>query len=94
MKKMLLWECIYMEKSTRKIYAERFDASNALNAITQLYAHLKGVVENPIILGIKPIFCDDVGTNTYSKWLINARQFHNEIEKTIQEYEKEGGVIE
>lgn len=91
---MLLWECIYMEKSTRKIYAERFDASNALNAITQLYAHLKGVVENPIILGIKPIFCDDVGTNTYSKWLINARQFHNEIEKTIQEYEKEGGVIE
>lgn len=91
----LLWECIYKDADTNQIYAERFEATNAVNALFQLSQYLEDKCAF-IPLGVKPILCStNIRSQKYAHWLNDARQFCSDIEKTIRIYENElCGIIE
>lgn len=91
----LLWECIYKDTDNNQIYAERFEATNAINALYQLSLHLQDKCAF-IPLGVKPILCStNIRSQKYAHWLNDARKFHSDIEGTIRYYENDLiGVIE
>lgn len=91
----LLWECIYKDAENNQIYAERFEATNAISALYQLSQHLQDKCAF-IPLGVKPILCStNIRSQKYAHWLNDARKFHSDIEETIRRYENElGGIIE
>ena len=91
----LLWECIYKDTDNNQIYAERFEATNAISALYQLSQHLQDKCAF-IPLGVKPILCStNIRSGRYATWLGDARKFCSDIEKTIRIYENElSGIIE
>ena len=91
----LLWECIYKDTNDNQIYAERFEATNAVGALYQLSQYLRDKSAF-VPLGVKPILCSaNVNSQKYDKWLNDARAFHRDIEITIKHYENNlGGIIE
>ena len=91
----LLWECIYKNVDDNQIYAERFEAVSAIDALCQLSEYLED--KNAFIsLGVKPILCStNIRSQKYAHWLNDARQFHSDVEKTIRHYENElCGIID
>jgi hypothetical protein len=91
----LLWECIYKNVDDNQIYAERFEATSAIDALCQLSEYLQD--KNAFIsLGVKPILCStNIRSQKYARWLNDARKFHSDIEGTIRYYENDLiGVIE
>ena len=91
----LLWECIYKDTDDNQIYAERFEATNAVNALFQLSQYLSDKCAF-IPLGVKPILCStNIRSQKYARWLNDARKFHSDIEGTIRYYENDLiGIIE
>lgn len=91
----LLWECIYKDTDNNQIYAERFEATNAVSALYQLSQYLQDKCAF-IPLGVKPILCStNIRSQKYTHWLNDARKFHSDIEGTIRHYENElSGIIE
>lgn len=91
----LLWECIYKDTDDNQIYAERFEATNAVSALYQLLQHLQDKCAF-IPLGVKPILCStNIRSQKYAHWLNDARKFHSDVEGTIRRYENElSGIIE
>lgn len=91
----LLWECIYKNVDDNQIYAERFEATNAINALFQLSRYLNERCTF-IPLGVKPILCStNIRSQKYAHWLNDARKFCDDIEGTIRRYENElSGIIE
>lgn len=90
----LLWECVYKDQDTNQIYAERFEAKNALDALDKLSQYLEDKSAF-IPLGVKPIlYSTNIESGRYATWLGDARKFCNDIRKTIKIYENEmDGVI-
>ena len=91
----LLWECIYKDVDDNQIYAERFEATSAIDALCQLSEYLEDKSAF-ISLGVKPILCStNIRSQKYTHWLNDARQFHSDVERTIRHYENElCGIIE
>jgi len=91
----LLWECIYKNVDDNQIYAERFEATNAVNALFQLSQYLNDKCTF-IPLGVKPIISStNIRSQKYSHWLNEARGFYSDVNKTIRHYEIDlYGVIE
>jgi len=85
----LLWECIYKDTDNNQIYAERFEAKNAIDALDKLSEYLEDKSAF-IPLGVKPILYNtNIRSQKYAHWLNEARTFHNDVEKTIRYYENE-----
>jgi hypothetical protein len=91
----LLWECIYKDKGDNQIYAERFEATNAVGALYQLSQYLKDKCDF-IPLGVKPIMSSTtIRSQKYREWLNESRQFWSDINATIRHYENDLiGIIE
>lgn len=91
----LLWECIYKDSDNNQIYAERFEATNAIDALNKLSQYLNDKCAF-IPLGVKPIiFSTNIRSQKYRNWLDDARTFFSDIEGTIRYYENELiGIIE
>jgi len=91
----LLWECIYKNTDNNQIYAERFEATNAVNALYQLSQYLNDKCAF-VPLGVKPIMSSTtIRSQKYREWLSESREFWSDINATIRHYENDLiGVIE
>ena len=90
----LLWECIYKDADDNQVYAERFEAKNAVDALDKLSHYLEDKSAF-IPLGVKPIvYSTNIRSQKYAHWLNEARQFYSDVERTVKYYENDlNGVI-
>ena len=86
---------IYKNTNNGQFYAERFEATNAIDALNKLSQYLNDKCAF-IPLGVKPIISStNIRSQKYRNWLNDARTFCSDIEGTIRYYENELiGIIE